>query len=68
MNDVKDAPPIAPKPVFTPLDLEAGWEACDSHPTAQAVVSVLLPSGGILQFCGNCARKNFGYEHTSAAS
>jgi hypothetical protein len=30
-----------------------------------AVVQVVLPSGLDLLMCGNCARKNFGYEHTA---
>jgi hypothetical protein len=67
MNDVKEVPKTTPKPVFTPLPLSDPWEACDHCPDVRALVSVLLPTGGILVMCGNCARKNFGYEHTAYA-
>lgn len=72
MNELST--PVTPQPVlpvfpvFTPLDPEKGWqEGCDRHATVQAVVSILLPSGGLLAMCGNCARKNFGYEHVKFA-
>lgn len=55
-------------PVFTRLDPEAALSACDGHANGgvTAIVSVLLPGGGLLELCGNCARK-MGYEHTATA-
>lgn len=53
-------------PTFTPIT-PTSINLCDRHPTAQAVVEVKLPTGGILHFCGACARKHFGYEHTKTA-
>ena len=50
-------------PVFKALEPNAE-HTCDRHPTTYALVEVTLPSGLELIFCGNCARVNFGYEHT----
>lgn len=60
-------PEVTGQPVFTPLDPEAALQPCDGHANGavNAVVSVLLPKGGIIELCGNCARKAFGYEHTN---
>lgn len=59
-------PEVTGQPVFTPLDPEAALQPCDGHASkaVNAVVSVLLPSGGIIELCGNCSRK-MGYEHTN---
>lgn len=67
MNDTKEAP-VTGQPVFTPLDPEAALQPCDGHANkgVSAVVSVLLPSGGIVVLCGHHARV-LGYEHTAFA-
>lgn len=54
-------------PKFTRLDGVNTLNLCDKHPTVFAVVEITMPSGFTLEFCGNCARKYFGYEHTSKA-
>ena len=56
-------------PTFERLNPEAALQACDGHASkgVNAVVFVLLPSGNDLLLCGNCARRHFGYEHTSTA-
>jgi hypothetical protein len=66
VNDTKEV--LTAGPVFTPLDPEAALRTCDGHASGgvQAVVSVLLPTGGILELCGHHARV-LGYEHTAFA-
>lgn len=56
-------------PSFERLSSEDALQACDAHAnkSVSAVVFVLLPSGGDLLLCGNCARRHFGYEHTATA-
>ncbi len=53
-------------PKFTVIEPTAS-RTCDRHPATYALVHVELPSGGTLELCGNCGRKNFGYEHVKAA-
>lgn len=59
----------AGEPSFERLNPEAALQACDGHASkgVNAVVFVLLPNGGELLLCGNCARRHFGYEHTAHA-
>lgn len=56
-------------PKFERLNPEAALQACDGHSSqgVNAIVFVLLASGGELVLCGNCARQHFGWEHTAAA-
>ena len=57
----------AGEPKFTRLTGVSALDLCDRHATVFAVVQIILPGGGELLMCGNCARKHFGYEHTSTA-
>jgi len=64
---VPNSPAELVTPKFTPLEPNAA-HTCDAHPTTYAVVSVRMPAWkASLLFCGHCARKNFGYEHTQRA-
>ena len=56
-------------PKFERLNPEAALQACDGHASqaVNAIVFVLLASGGELLLCGNCARTHFGWEHTKDA-
>jgi hypothetical protein len=55
-------------PSFERLNAESALQPCDGHASAgvNAIVSMLLPNGGIVVLCGSCARKA-GYEHTATA-
>lgn len=60
-NDLKEAS----TPLFTPINPPTALNTCDRCGDAvEAVVTVRLPGGLELMFCGNHARKHFGYEHT----
>jgi hypothetical protein len=56
-------------PLFERIDPNKALRPCDRHAHGgiNALVTVLLPSGGLLELCGHCARKYFGYEHTANA-
>jgi hypothetical protein len=53
-------------PTFEVIEPNAA-RTCDRHPQTYALVLVTLPNGGTLELCGNCGRRNFGYEHVKAA-
>lgn len=50
------------QPVITEL-APSPWEPCDGHESSaiQALVVILLPTGGQLFLCGHCARASFQY-------
>jgi hypothetical protein len=56
-------------PIFEMLNSEAALQPCDGHANkaVNAIVFVVLPSGGELCLCGNCARRHMGFEHTQFA-
>lgn len=61
--EVPDDVSALTKPTFTSLQ-GLRPELCDRHVYVAAVVKITLATGRELVMCGNCARKNFGYEHT----
>lgn len=62
---VPDSPAELATPKFLPLEGLSALRTCDRHPSVQAVVEVTRADWkSPLLFCGNCARKHFGYEHT----
>lgn len=56
------------QPVFEYLGYEGAFRPCDGHEATEirALVTVLLPSGGMLELCGSCCRK-LGFDHTAHA-
>lgn len=58
----------AGEPKFERLDAQAALQACDGHASqgVNAIVVMILPSGGSVLLCGNCARRA-GFEHTATA-
>lgn len=65
---VPDSPAELVKPKFTRLDGVSALKRCDRHYDVNAVVEISRAHWDTsLLFCGNCARKNFGYEHTAHA-
>ncbi len=50
---------------FEPISYDQPYESCDGHAAAEvrALVTVLLPSGGLIKLCGHHARV-VGWEHT----
>ena len=65
---VPDSPAGLTIPKFARLDGLSALNTCDRHSNAYAVVEVTRADWkSALLFCGNCARKYFGYEHTQHA-
>jgi hypothetical protein len=65
---VPDSPAALATPAFKRLEGVSALSLCDRHPNAYAVVEITRADWkAALLFCGNCARKHFGYEHTAHA-
>lgn len=65
---VPDSPAGLTMPKFTRLDGVNALNRCDRHSDVFAVVEITRADWRVaLLFCGNCARKHFGYEHTAFA-
>lgn len=58
----------AAEPAFMRLEGIGALSLCDRHAHVFAVVEITRADWkSSLLFCGNCARRNFGYEHTAHA-
>lgn len=65
---VPDSPAELVTPKFARLEGVSSLKTCDRHDHVYAVVEVNRADWkSPLLFCGNCARRFFGYEHTQYA-
>lgn len=65
---VPDSPAELVTLKFARLDGVSALNRCDRHFDVYAVVEVTRADWkSSMLFCGNCARKHFGYEHTAHA-
>lgn len=63
--EVPDSPAALAEPKFAHLKSLSTLNLCDRHGNTCAVVEITRADWkSPLLFCGNCARKYFGYEHT----
>lgn len=66
---VPDSPAELVTPKFARLEGASALNTCDRHAHVYAVVEVTRADWkASLLFCGNCARRLFGYEHTKFSS
>lgn len=65
---IPDSPAELVTPKFSRLEGVSALNTCDRCPYVYAVVEITRADWkAALKFCGNCARKHFGYEHTAHA-